>query len=265
MVMSFVSTAHSQPHINEQITPYLSSGPSSTHSVKTGSRGTTTGIDYDATDDFEDAPATHTIDDIIEHIGGFGRYQQRLFVLLGFTFLVNGMLNLQQIVVEREAQTSCSSLAESVLPNANAKCEDCIADGQVFVGRFFQNASVAEEFGLVCSRAVLRGYIGSVFFGGFIVGSYFGGMLSDLIGRRNTIFLVHGTMCAGSLSALAWTYSIYLALRFIAGVGCGSGIVVNYVLMQEVVGAKFRGLSGVGLQVLFATSKAGLLVLQYKY
>jgi len=90
-VMSFVSTAHSQPHINEQITPYLSTGPSSTHSVKTGSRGMC-GIDYDATDDFEDAPATHTIDDIIEHIGGFGRYQQRLFVILGFTFMVNFFL-----------------------------------------------------------------------------------------------------------------------------------------------------------------------------
>ena len=44
------------------------------------------------------------VDDVIEEIGGFGRFQLRLFILLGYMFVYNGALNLQQ-VSRRETET----------------------------------------------------------------------------------------------------------------------------------------------------------------
>jgi hypothetical protein len=65
--MSAIVSTSRRRH-NESIRLFFFQPHRETH----GSRGTTTGIDYDVTDDFEDASATHTIDDIIEHIGDFG-------------------------------------------------------------------------------------------------------------------------------------------------------------------------------------------------
>eukprot|EP00802_Teleaulax_amphioxeia_P011014 Tamp_11044.p1 GENE.Tamp_11044~~Tamp_11044.p1 ORF type:complete len:605 (+),score=63.72 Tamp_11044:41-1816(+) len=195
--------------------------------------------------DSDRAPdADVTVDAAIEHIGGFGAYQRRLFAILGFSFFANGCLNLQQVVVERAPATMCSTFEDTA-------CQDC-SDGR-FLGQIMDTATVAATFELLCDRAVLRGYLGSVFFFGFGIGSYAGGLLSDRIGRLRSLYVVDALMCAGSLSALAGSYTSYLLLRFVAGLGCGSGIVVSFVLMLEFIGAKHRGwMGGFGMNGLWA-------------
>ena len=59
---------------------------------------------------------TYAVDDVIEHIGGFGRYQKRLYLILGFTFFVNGALNLQQVIIERAPTTLSSPADEYCVP-----------------------------------------------------------------------------------------------------------------------------------------------------
>jgi len=187
-----------------------------------------------------------TVDDVIEHIGGFGKYQRRLFAILSFTFLVNGCLNLQQVVVER-----APSCFVGGAQNEQGACTDC-ANGK-FTGQFVGQPTVAATFELVCSDAVYRGWLGSVFFLGFGFGSYFGGILSDQIGRRRSIFLVNALSIVGSLSVLAWSYSVYLLMRFVAGAACGSGIIINFVLMMEFTGVKYRGtIGGLGMNGMWA-------------
>ncbi|EKX38686.1 hypothetical protein GUITHDRAFT_144075 [Guillardia theta CCMP2712] len=192
-----------------------------------------------------------TVDDVIETIGGFGRYQQWLFAILGFTFFVNGALNLQQIVVERAAEIRCFPTA----PN----CTVCDPVGGEFIGDFADYGSVSASFSLVCGREVLRGSLGSVFFSGFGFGSFFGGILSDKIGRRKGIFVVNGLQLVGSGGFIASNYYLYALFRLIAGAGCGAGIVVNFVLMMEFVGNKHRGwMGGFGMNGLW--SFGGLVV-----
>ena len=80
-----------------------------------------------------------------------------------------------------------------------------------------------------------------------------GGILSDKIGRRKSIFVCNVLMGIGSLSVLAWSYGIYVLMRFISGLGCGSGIVVNFVLMMEFTGVSHRGwMGGLGMNGLWA-------------
>eukprot|EP00960_Hanusia_phi_P003896 114767-Hanusia_phi.AAC.4 len=192
-----------------------------------------------------------TVDDVIETIGGFGRYQQWLFAILGFTFFVNGALNLQQIVVERAAVYRCFPTA----PN----CTVCDATSGGFVGEFVDRSSVSVSFSLVCSREVLRGSLGSIFFSGFGFGSFFGGILSDKIGRRKAIFVVNALQLVGSGSFVASNYYVYALFRLFAGAGCGAGIVVNFVLMMEFVGNKHRGwMGGFGMNGLW--SLGGLVI-----
>ena len=80
-----------------------------------------------------------------------------------------------------------------------------------------------------------------------------GGILSDKIGRRKSIFVCNVLMGIGSLSVLAWSYGVYVLMRFISGLGCGSGIVVNFVLMMEFTGVSHRGwMGGLGMNGLWA-------------
>ena len=65
--------------------------------------------------DSDRAPdADVTVDAAIEHIGGFGAYQRRLFAILGFSFFANGCLNLQQVVSLPHDCRLCSALSRSL-------------------------------------------------------------------------------------------------------------------------------------------------------
>jgi len=46
------------------------------------------------------------------------------------------------------------------------------------------------------------------------------------------------------VSVFAGNYGTYVFFRFVSGIGCGAGIVVNFVLMMEFVGAAHRGWMG---------------------
>ena len=143
---------------------------------------------------------TYAVDDVIEHIGGFGRYQKRLYLILGFTFFVNGALNLQQVIIERAPTSLCASQAALT----HEICADC-SDGSDplgghFVGQFVDDSTVAASFELVCNRAVLRGYIGSIFFLGFGIGSY--GMMQRWHNIHNShpVELLAKGVCSGGMN-----------------------------------------------------------------
>ena len=234
------------------------------------------------------------VDDVIEEIGGFGRYQFRLFFVLGYNFFCNGALNLQQVcthhfrlpmrrlcaavlvgrsganhmmlvarlicgdarqvVVER--RPSCLDGGLEVPCSASAHCTD--GDG-AFQGQFAHGSSVAAEFELVCTRTIFRGSLGSLFFIGFGFGSFLAGRMADRVGRRKTIRVFNALMLGGSMSFLAPSFETYLVLRVLAGVACGGNIVVVYVLMMEFVGKAHRGwMGGIGMNGLWALGGAAV-------
>ena len=132
-----------------------------------------------------------------------------------FSYLVNGCLNLQQVVVEGAPETLCTACEDR-------QCHDC-QEGR-FIGHMTNLATVSATFEVLCSRAVLRGYLGSIFFFAFGIGSYCGGLISDSLERTRSMYVTDALMCVGSLSFLASNYNAYVMLRFIAGLGDGAGI-----------------------------------------
>lgn len=98
---------------------------------------------------------------------------------------------------------------------------------------------VGTEFGLTLGE---RGLVATANLVGMAVGAVVWGSVADRIGRKQAfgvtllIFAVFSV-----LGAAAPTYGIFLLLRFLAGIGLGGCIPVDYALVSEFSPRKYRG------------------------
>ncbi len=77
---------------------------------------------------------------------------------------------------------------------------------------------------------------------GTVIGALFGGIPSDLIGRKNTLFWIGILYLVSALgSALAVDWYSFLFFRFIGGVGVGASSVAAPMYISEIAPAKSRG------------------------
>ena len=98
---------------------------------------------------------------------------------------------------------------------------------------------VGERFDLSLSD---RGYIATANLVGMAVGAVAWGSVADRIGRKKAFsvtLLIFALFSA--LGALAPAYPVFLALRFLAGIGLGGCIPVDYTLVSEFSPRKYRG------------------------
>ncbi|OQS02871.1 hypothetical protein THRCLA_04805 [Thraustotheca clavata] len=86
------------------------------------------------------------------------------------------------------------------------------------------------------------GILGSAAFAGSLVGGVFFGYLADVYGRK-PIFMVTLVifMIATLINGAAQSYAVFLAFRFIAGIGMGGELPVASTLVQELVPSAVRG------------------------
>ncbi|XP_022084587.1 solute carrier family 22 member 3-like [Acanthaster planci] len=80
--------------------------------------------------------------------------------------------------------------------------------------------TIISEFDLVCDKRSLPSLAQSIYFVGFLVGSFLCGSLSDWIGRKKTAFVA---LLFFSVGSIVTTFSVniymYMAFRFMAGFG----------------------------------------------
>jgi len=95
--------------------------------------------------------------------------------------------------------------------------------------------------------------LGAAFLGALVFGRY-----ADLLGRKRVYWLVAAIMVLAAIgSALAPTFAVLIAFRFLLGFGVGGDYPVSAVLMTEYANRKDRG-KLVGL--VFSTQALGLIV-----
>jgi MFS transporter, putative metabolite:H+ symporter len=145
--------------------------------------------------------ALTNIDEVIEQIG-VGRFQWRLLLVNGLTWAADAMEVL---------------IAGFVLPG------------------------VIAAFGLQNSPGQQTLFLSATFTGMFI-GALVWGAIADRFGRRN-VFLLTVLLDAlfGFASALAPSYELLVAFRFLTGFAVGGTLPVDYSLLAEYVPAKDRG------------------------
>lgn len=116
-----------------------------------------------------------------------------------------------------------------------------------------RNRSVISEFELICGRSWQVQASNSFYFGGFLIGACFWGVLSDRLGRRRALFAsVLASFLTGIGVGTSPSYWWYCSWRLALGLAnSGIGIIV-FCLALEPIGVSRRGAAGV-LQGVFFT------------
>lgn len=103
----------------------------------------------------------------------------------------------------------------------------------------FVIAALHTDWGLTTSQ---MGWIGSVNSIGMAVGALFFGLMADRVGRKKVFIITLLLFSVGSgLSALVTSFTLFLILRFIIGMGLGGELPVASTLVSESVPAHERG------------------------
>ncbi|KAG9475517.1 hypothetical protein GDO78_003753 [Eleutherodactylus coqui] len=210
--------------------------------------------------------------DILERIGGMGRFQIIHVILLNLPVFMLASHNLMQnftaaipkyrcklnesreegnftglwlhahIPLEPNGKlSSClrytrphlNSLNYSVASNTSDLETEMCADGYMYDDSEF-SSTIINQWDLVCSRKRLRQLAQSIYMAGVLVGSIIFGGLSDKFGRRPLhIWSQFQMFVTGICASFAPNYIVYCVFRFLTGTAL-SGIILNsYSLIVE--------------------------------
>ncbi|XP_051501474.1 solute carrier family 22 member 6-A-like [Myxocyprinus asiaticus] len=218
-------------------------------------------------------------DEVLDRIGGFGRFQKTLYVwiclpqiFLAFHMLVSiftgavpphlcrstwppvdgGGLGLG-LNFSNASGESCSSFQHSPPSQLNhsglnlpiTEHSTGCKGGWEFSKDVFLS-TVATEWDLVCENATLNNIGSSIYMFGLLVGAVLFGALADKYGRRMIILIGLAVQAIfGVGAAFAPNFYIYVLLRFVVGMTVSAVIMNAFVLGTEWTGPKKRMLAGV--------------------
>ncbi|XP_050712759.1 organic cation transporter protein-like isoform X2 [Eriocheir sinensis] len=215
------------------------------------------------------------MDIYLEKIGGFGRYQKRIFLLLSMPTVVVSMQKLAWVFLAPKVNHRCRMWWEE--DNATYPMNDDLmnllypeddqcryysnvtleppgrnynktlsCDGDLVYDTSQYSTSAVIDYGMVCDRSWLRAIVQSVFMVGMLVGSYILGDLSDRVGRK-PVFLgsLVVMVVVGIGQVVIPHYAALVVLRFFLGVSLQGIFLVAYVLAMEMVGKNSRAIVGV--------------------
>ncbi|KAL4240699.1 hypothetical protein ACF0H5_001491 [Mactra antiquata] len=195
-------------------------------------------------------------DEIIEELGGCGRYQIRMSVtvhllktIMCFTFM--GMIFFSATpnwwclgnVGYGNSSTCLHSDNNKSSPNCAFKscngvngthCYKYEYDTQVI-------STIVNEFDLVCDQDFIPSTISTIQIGGTLVGNIMAGQIADMFGRKPPFFTALVIVSAFNLLGFFSTsWKIFAVARFFAGLGGGFFMTTQYCLLSEFSLAKWR-------------------------
>uniref|UniRef100_A0A8C6VTV3 Major facilitator superfamily (MFS) profile domain-containing protein n=1 Tax=Naja naja TaxID=35670 RepID=A0A8C6VTV3_NAJNA len=216
-----------------------------------------------------------TFADILDNVGGMGRFQRMMVSFLAIPLLMLASHNLLQNFTAGIPQHHCQIpdqlLRISIPTDTNRRPEQCrrfvapewrfldpnatlsnetvfdteaCEDGWTYDRSLFSN-TIVSEWNLVCESRSLRQMAQSLYMAGVLIGSLLIGNLSDRFGRKSLIIWCYLQMgVAGAGTAFTPNFTIYCILRFLCGMAM-SGISLNSVsLCMEWIPSKYRAIVG---------------------
>ncbi|XP_053395964.1 organic cation transporter protein-like [Mercenaria mercenaria] len=194
-------------------------------------------------------------DKIIEEIGGCGRYQIRISVVVHLIKSIAGFSILSTVIIcstppwrcddrivldnstlcmilQNESEVNICPSEACVLTN-DSKCSSFVFEGTL--------QTIVSEFGLVCGRDYIPSLIMTLQVAGLLAGNILAGQLSDLIGRKppffTSIILITVFNLVGFFS-VSWV--MFAVARIFVGIGSGFFLSTQYCLLSEFSLAKWR-------------------------
>ncbi|XP_075217415.1 carcinine transporter [Lycorma delicatula] len=236
-------------------------------------------------------------DDVLPHLGEFGRYQKLLFLMMiPFAFFVAWVYFTQIFITLVPEQHWCrvpelqnlpielrKSLSIPKTKDGFSKCTMYVADWKSVIAQGLKEAdpswpttscsqgweydfsdipysTIATELDWVCENDSLPTVAQSVFFCGAILGGLLFGWMADRFGRIPA--LVGSNMAglvAGICTAFCSTFWQFLVCRFLVGLAFDNCFTMMYILVLEYVGPKWRTFVANMSIAIFFTAAASIL------
>uniref|UniRef100_A0A669F006 Solute carrier family 22 member 6 n=1 Tax=Oreochromis niloticus TaxID=8128 RepID=A0A669F006_ORENI len=221
--------------------------------------------------------------DLLDEVGGFGRYQWIHVTLISLPGLLMASQNLLNNFVSGVPTHYCSIPANHSLNNLShlhqVTCQYVNPQWQLLVANSSTNVSHLETedcidgwtfeqsdflWRLVCSLRPLKQMIQTIYMGGVLTGAIVYGSLSDRFGRRSVLIWSYLQLAVlGCSSALSPTYSVYCIFRFLSGMAV-SGVIINGVSLKvEWIPTKTRTVVGTLSSFFFTFGQMVLAGLAY--
>lgn len=226
------------------------------------------------------ASVDKNLEELMMHLGEFGKYQCWQFCLHILGALTAGLHMLTLLTVAAVPPHTCnvprstfptesfnftpstwnSSVALDDVPRAVDAChyldannvtKEC--DSWTYDTEYFQS-SRGMEWNFVCSQRWMGAAAQSSYMFGVFIGAVTLGSLADKYGRK-IIFYVSAVaqLVFGVTVALVNKYYVFLILRFLYGIfGSAGAYITGFVLTMELVGATKRTVCGIMFQLAFA-------------
>uniref|UniRef100_A0A673BUG2 Solute carrier family 22 member 6 n=1 Tax=Sphaeramia orbicularis TaxID=375764 RepID=A0A673BUG2_9TELE len=193
--------------------------------------------------------------DLLNEVGGFGRYQWLHVTLISFPGLLMASQNLLNNFVSGIPDHHCRLPTNHSIYNLSLSQVTCLLVCLSKPPCFWD---------LVCSMRPLKQMIQTIYMGGVLAGAIVYGGLSDRFGRRTVLIwsylqvAVLGCSCAFSPS-----YTVYCILRFLCGMAV-SGVILNGVSLKvEWIPTKTRTIVGTLTSFFFTFGQMVLAGLAY--
>ena len=188
-----------------------------------------------------------TFEDLLSDLGGMGKFQVALVVLVNSNQLFAGWSMLLMSFAGLVPDYHCLSdnITDSV---SNQTLNVCDVNGTSCSRYQFQShdVTVVTEWNLLCDQKWAKQFLTSGQMVGVLIGCLAAGQISDTFGRKVSLFgfnLYH--IVVNFIAAFSVSWYMFAVMRFLIGIGIGGVLVVAFNFSVEFLPIRWRSLQTV--------------------
>ncbi|XP_035658033.1 organic cation transporter protein-like [Branchiostoma floridae] len=126
------------------------------------------------------------------------------------------------------------------------------------------HSSIFTEFDLVCDSNELNQFAQSMFMVGVLLGAVGSGQLSDMMGRKKTLFIgIFLQLISGVAVAFSPNYAFFVVFRALVGVSTSTVFLPAFVIGTELVASSMRTWAATLIEIFFAVGFMLLALIAY--
>ncbi|CAL1525830.1 unnamed protein product [Lymnaea stagnalis] len=188
-----------------------------------------------------------TFEDILEELGGMGKFQWLVTICIASAQFTMGWSMLQMSFASMVPDYTCivGEGGNDTTFNDTDTLNVCEVNGTECSRYLFHGSvnTVSSEWGLICDLRWIKATVTSIQMGGVFLGALISGQISDLVGRRKTLYsFVLAHIIFNLIAAFSTSWVMFAVMRFFIGTGIGSIVAVVFPYTMEFLPMKWRPL-----------------------